>query len=143
MFSSYFDESCPPSRTRQPSLPVIGIVLLAVLSWMGAAKGNPLVSLDLASETESKLSVDGGQSRAIKVPFWGWNSDRQSPRISETTDVKDHVVYSRSIQIPAEAEGQVTKLVFGAVNYGADILLDGRLPPVSRIRQSESHLFQE
>ena len=113
--------------TKQRFLPVLWLVLLAVLSWMGGARGNPLVSQDLASETEWQLSVDGEPSRAIKVPFGGWNSDRQSPRISETTDVKDHVVYSRSIQIPAEAAGQVTKLVFGAVNYGADILLDGKL----------------
>jgi beta-galactosidase/beta-glucuronidase len=99
-----------------------------LLALAVAANAQPLKEVDLASETVWTLSIDGKpETHPIKVPFGGWNSNRQSPQISEVTDVMDHVVYSRTIQIPEEAKGQVTKLVFGCVNYGAEVFLDGKL----------------
>ncbi len=100
------------------------------------AAGNPWASyhfapdalqeIDLASDTAWKLSIDGGAERSIKVPAGGWNSDRQEPPIPTMTGVKDHVVYMRQIQIPAEAAGKVVKVLFGGCNYGAEVFVGDR-----------------
>ena len=68
-------------------------------------------------------SIDGGAPRPIKVTAGGWNSDQQSPQIP-SADVKDCAIYERSITIPAEAKGQVVKILFGGCNYGAEVFLD-------------------
>ena len=85
------------------------------------------VEVDLASDTVWTLSVDGGAARAIKVPGGGWNSDLQSPRIDTMEGVKDHVIYQRTIDVPRLIDGQVTKILFGAVNYGAEVYIDDKL----------------
>jgi len=42
-------------------------------------KTNPVLLLDLASDTEWTLSIDDGELRPIKVPGGGYNSDMQDP----------------------------------------------------------------
>lgn len=84
-----------------------------------------LREIDLASDTAWTLSVDGRPARAIKVTAGGWNSDRQVPPIPSDA-AKDHVVYQRQIEIPAEAQGNAVKLLFGACNYGAEVWLDDK-----------------
>ena len=82
--------------------------------------------IDLASDTQWRLSIDGGPQRPIKVPAGGWNSDQQDPSIPTMTGVKDNVVYTRPLQIPSEAAGQTVKILFGAANYGAEVFIDDR-----------------
>lgn len=83
-----------------------------------------IAEIDLASDIDWTLSVDGGAPRPIKVTAGGWNSDQQSPPIP-SADVKDCATYERAITIPAEAEGRVVKVLFGGCNYGAEVFLDG------------------
>jgi hypothetical protein len=90
------------------------------------AEHGALAQIDLASDTAWTLSADGGPARPIKVPRGGWNSDWQEPRIDTMTGVKDYVVYERKILVPRIADGQITKISFGAVNYGADVLVNGK-----------------
>ena len=85
-----------------------------------------LAEIDLASDTAWTLSADGGPARPIKVPRGGWNSDWQEPRIDTMTGVKDYALYERKILVPKIADGQVTKISFGAVNYGADVLVNDK-----------------
>ena len=82
-----------------------------------------LKEMDLASATDWTLSVDGGAPRPIKVTAGGWNSDQQEPQIP-SAEVKDYATYERMITIPAEAKGQVVKILFGGCNYGAEVYLD-------------------
>ena len=82
-----------------------------------------LQEMDLASDTDWTLSVDDGAPRSIKVTAGGWNSDQQDPQISSAA-VKDCAVYERAITIPAEAKGQVVKILFGGCNHGAEVYLD-------------------
>ena len=84
-----------------------------------------LREIDLASDTDWTLSVDGATPRPIKVTAGGWNSDQQEPQIP-SADVKDYATYERQITIPAEAKDQVVKILFGGCNYGAEVFLDGR-----------------
>ena len=110
---------------------IIAALLLAPPSALFAAepipveKSLPQSALDLASDTAWTLSVDGGTPRPIKVPGGGWNSDRQEPQIP-IKSVKDFVLYERKVEIPASAAGQAVLLECDAVNYGAEILLDGK-----------------
>ncbi|MEI8235223.1 MAG: sugar-binding domain-containing protein [Verrucomicrobiota bacterium] len=108
-------------------------VLLCAGYASGAAEPNPwaayryapdaLRELDFASDKDWTLSVDGGAPRPIKVTAGGWNSDQQEPQIP-SADVKDYAIYERQITIPAEAKGQVVKILFGGCNYGAEVYLD-------------------
>ena len=84
-----------------------------------------LREIDLASDTEWTLSIDGATPRPIKVTAGGWNSDQQEPQIP-SADVKDYATYERQITIPAEAKDQVVKILFGGCNYGAEVFLDER-----------------
>ncbi|MEI6350133.1 MAG: hypothetical protein WCP06_03390 [Verrucomicrobiota bacterium] len=71
----------------------IKLIVIAVLCavYAGAAENNPWASyryapdalkeIDLASDTDWTLSVDGGAPRPIKVTAGGWNSDQQQPQI--------------------------------------------------------------
>ena len=92
-----------------------------------AAVASPMEEIDLASDTAWSLRIDGGEPRPIKVPGGGWNSDFQSPRIPTMEGVNDHVVYQREIDVPRVMDGQITKILFGAVNYGAEVYIDGKL----------------
>ncbi|MEI8235224.1 MAG: sugar-binding domain-containing protein [Verrucomicrobiota bacterium] len=108
-------------------------VLLCAGYASGAAEPNPwaayryapdaLREIDLASDKDWTLSVDGGAPRPIKVTAGGWNSDQQEPQIP-SADVKDYAVYERQIAIPSEAKDQVVKILFGGCNYGAEVYLD-------------------
>lgn len=105
------------------------LALLAQMAWgVGGEQPLPgaLAVIDLASDTAWTLSADGGPARPIKVPRGGWNSDWQKPRIDTMTGVKDYVVYERKILVPKIAEGQVTKISFGAVNYGAEVFVNDK-----------------
>jgi len=96
------------------------------LPWSGYRfAADAAKEIDLASDKDWTLSVDDGVPRPIKVTAGGWNSDQQSPPIA-SADVKDHVVYERMIVVPAEAQGQVVKVLFGGCNYGAEVFLDGK-----------------
>ena len=94
-------------------------------SWSGYRFAPNAQQIDLASNTAWTLSLDDGPARPIKVTAGGWNSDRQEPPIASDA-VKDHVVYERPLEIPAEAKGNVVKLLFGGCNYGAEVFLDDR-----------------
>ncbi len=117
------------TRLRIAEFPTIG-------DREAVAAGNPWAGyrfapdacqeIDLASDTAWKLSIDEGTERPIKVPAGGWNSDQQEPPVATMTAVKDHVVYTRQIQIPAEAADKVVKLLLGGCNYGAEVFLGDR-----------------
>jgi len=122
---------------RWPTRSITTLILAGVLPSLGMRGAVPetnswlsyryapdaLKEVDLASNTDWTLSVDGGRPRPIKVTAGGWNSDQQSPQIP-SAEVKDYVVYERSITIPAEAKDQVVKLLFGGCNYGAEVYLN-------------------
>ncbi|KKK81494.1 hypothetical protein LCGC14_2812870, partial [marine sediment metagenome] len=102
--------------------------LLLCISGMlvGQAVADTLKEIDLASDTAWTLSIDGNsQTRPIKVPGGGWNSDQQQPPIPSAS-VKDHVVYERELVVPAAARDNVVKIEFGGCNYGAEVFLDDR-----------------
>lgn len=82
--------------------------------------------INLASDTDWKLSLDGGTARPVKVPGGGWNSDHQSPPIQVMREVKDFVRYERKIAIPSSARNQSIQLRFGSVAYGCEVFLDGK-----------------
>jgi len=110
---------------------IVSLVLCA--AYAGSAENNPwaayryapdaLREIDLASDKDWTLSVDGGAPRSIKVTAGGWNSDQQQPQIPSAA-VKDCATYERQITIPAEAKGQVVKILFGGCNHGAEVYLD-------------------
>jgi hypothetical protein len=98
-----------------------------------AQSKDPLKIIDLASDTDWTLSIDGGNPRAVRVPGGGYNSDKQDQPWIEMSvekgerDVKNYVTYERLITIPKVQKGQVTLVEFGAVNHGAEVyLVDGR-----------------
>jgi hypothetical protein len=87
-------------------------------------KSIELQTIDLASDTAWTISLDGKPSRPIKVPGGGWNSDQQSPRIDRGIDVQQYVVYVRQITLPNFNNGDDIKIMFGAVNFGAEIYIN-------------------
>ena len=106
----------------------LGVLGFVVLVGTGPVRADAIARVDLASDTAWSLSIDDDPTpRPIRVPGGGWNSDLQEPRIDRLTGVDDHVVYRRRIEIPAARPDQVTRLRFGAVNYGAEVYLDGKL----------------
>ena len=123
---------------------IVMIVMRIAVAAQASLSHGMLAEIDLASDgagsttgTGWTLSADGGPARPIKVPGGGWNSDWQDPRIDTMSGVKDYVVYERKITVPQIAADQVTKISFGAVNYGAEVLINdkpvgthaGPLPP--------------
>ncbi|MEI8235522.1 MAG: hypothetical protein WCH57_12690, partial [Verrucomicrobiota bacterium] len=66
------------------------VCILLCAGYAGAAENNPwavyryapdaLREMDLASDKDWTLSVDGGSARPIKVTAGGWNSDQQEPQ---------------------------------------------------------------
>ena len=99
---------------------------LVVLCFGYSVWAQPLKVIDLASDSAWTLSIDGAEPRPIKVPGGGWNSDFQSPQIPTMEGVNDHVIYEREIVVPKVIDGQVTKIMFGAVNYGAEVYIDDK-----------------
>lgn len=127
------------STTRSSWWGFVGGIMVSAMSCVsaGAQQGvspwsdyrfapDALREIDLASDTAWTLSIDGGTERPIKVPAGGWNSERQEPRIDTWSGVQDHVVYRRQLAIPADAAGKCVKLLLGSVNFGAEILIDGK-----------------
>jgi len=115
-------------KTTQPRTSILAILLAIVLLAPLAAQADPLKEVDLASDTDWTLSIDGGAKRPIKVPAGGYASELQNP-IIVTDDVKDYATYERKITIPNVSPTQVTRLEFGAVNYAFDLFLDGMQVP--------------
>jgi hypothetical protein len=110
------------------------MVMLISVAAEAALTHGALAEIDLASGGAGgatgkgwTLSADGGTARPIKVPGGGWNSDWQEPRIDTMTGVVDYVVYERKILVPEIVADQVTKISFGAVNYGADVFANDKL----------------
>jgi len=110
------------------------IVMLIPVAAEAALSYGALAEIDLASDgagdatgTAWTLSADGGTAQPIRVPGGGWNSDWQEPRIDTMTGLVDYAVYERKTLIPKIVTCQVTKISFGAVNYGADLLVNDKL----------------
>lgn len=105
----------------------LGIGLTVAVLLLSVARARTCAAapteIDLASDTAWTARLDDGPPRAIVVPGGGWNSDVQRPPIQVLQGVRDFVLYERPLTIPAEAAGQVIKLRFGAVNYGAEVFL--------------------
>lgn len=103
------------------------LVIMGICIENLVLKANPLSEVDLASDTAWTLSIDGGTPRAVKVPGGGWNSNIQNPVIDRWYGVNEYVIYQRNITIPNHNPSQVTKVLFGAVNFGAEIYLNDTL----------------
>ena len=87
---------------------------------------SPLTTVDLSGTWDFKPA--GAPATTIKVPGGGWY--KQGFKNVAEAD------YSRTITIPDAGQPQVTKLKFGAVNYQADLFIDGKL--VGRSTQSHT-----
>jgi hypothetical protein len=112
------------TRLRVAEFPVLASEKATENPWAGYRFAPDAVQeLDLASDTEWSISLDGSPPRPIRVTAGGWNSDQQQPPIASDA-VRDHAIYQREIKIPAEAEKQVVKLLAGGCNYGAEVWLD-------------------
>lgn len=92
-------------------------VLLVILTLITHGYGDPVQTVDL-SGTWTFTPV-GGSSTTIQVPGGGWCKQG-------FTSISD-ADYSRSITIPSIGQPQVTMLKFGAVNYEADVYINGIL----------------
>ena len=94
-----------------------------------------LREIGLESDSAWTLDIGTGPPRPIKVPGGGWNSNLQHPMLlpanmhgdNQPDVLRDYVVYERKIQIPRVVDNQVTKIIFGAVNFGADVFIDNKL----------------
>jgi len=117
------------SAVRIMCMRTCGLAALVCAGLIGTVdvRADTITELDLASDTAWTLLIDGDAPRPVKVPGGGWNSDLQSPRIDRLTGVDDYVVYRRKLEIPDLRSDQVTRLLFGAVNYGAEVRLNGKL----------------
>ena len=56
----------------------------------------------------------------------GWNSDQQSPRIPSAA-VQDCRSTNAPLRFPRKPGIAWSKSLFGGCNYGAEVLLDGRM----------------
>ena len=113
----------PKIENQRLSLILITVVLIPLL-----LSCTPKVNetIDLASATAWELSIDDGPWRSIKVPAGGYNSDLQDQPLIDQEDVKDHVIYRRSITIPEFEKEDVIKINFGGVNHGCDVFLNNQ-----------------
>lgn len=100
-------------------LPFSGLSQIMPLTLQGAKQ-----EINLGSDTAWTISLDGGEKRQIIVPGGGWNSDIQEPKIHTMSDVNNYVLYERMIKVPAALSGNIIKIQFGAVNYGAEVYID-------------------
>lgn len=104
--------------------------ILLFLSFLGVLVHAPAICqertvIDLASESDWTMQIDGtGEWFNVKVPYGGWNSDRQYKLLDENMDVKDYVTYKREVKAPSGIDKSIVKLCFGAVNFGAEVYVD-------------------
>jgi len=108
----------------------IGLILMILVILCEPCCNNrkaiPVTKVNLASDKEWLLSINGGKSwKGVIVPGGGCNSDMQPNRVSEIEIDTNTMIYRRSITIPKVLPGQVSKIMFGAVNFGADIYIGG------------------
>jgi hypothetical protein len=98
------------------------------LAYCSQFRGQDVKYVNLSSDKDWTMQIDGvGRWIKVKVPYGGWNSDKQYTMLDENKDVKDYVIYKRKIVAPINIEGKVVKLHFGAVNFGAEIYVDNVL----------------
>ena len=71
---------------------------------------------------EANLKGDPRGSSRVNPEMTKYNQNQPDRPVV----VMDHVIYQRDICIPAEWAGRAIQLEFGAVNFGAEILLDGK-----------------
>lgn len=93
--------------------PCAFLFLLTSLS----GRANPVQTVDLSGTWD--FEPDDSPPTKIEVPGGGWY--KQGFKGTKEAD------YSRTITIPSIGQPQVTKLKFGAVNYQADLYVDGKL----------------
>lgn len=98
---------------RFAPLPVIAAVLASVAPC--PLDANPVQTTDLSGTWG--FDPDNGPATTITVPGGGWYKQGFT-----TTNEAD---YSKTITIPDLGQPQVTKLKFGAVNYQAELFVDG------------------
>lgn len=91
------------------------LILLFCLCMAPSAGANPVQTVDLAGTWD--FDPDNGPATNIQVPGGGWY--KQGFTSTKEAD------YSKTIAIPSIGQPQVTKLKFGAVNYQADLFIDG------------------
>lgn len=93
------------------------LLVLMCLSWTCKGNANPVQTVDLSGTWN--FTPLSGTTTTIQVPGGGWYKQGFTS-ISEAD-------YSTSISIPSIGQPQVTKLEFGAVNYQADLYVNGTL----------------
>ncbi len=108
------------------------LFISVIFTFQGLSQMMPITlngveqEINLGSDSEWTISLDGGEKRPVIVPGGGWNSDLQTPLIHTMSDVTDHVIYERMIEIPLNLRNRIIKIQFGAVNYGAEVYIDGK-----------------
>jgi hypothetical protein len=89
-------------------------------------KANQVRIIHLGSDTAWSLSINNGISwKPVIVPGGGCNSDLQTNLVREIEIDTNDMIYRRSITIPNIQTGQVSKIMFGAVNFGAEVFIGG------------------
>jgi hypothetical protein len=89
----------------------------ALLASTLQTQASPLQTVDLSGTWN--FTPSGGSATTIQVPGGGWYKQGFTS-ISEAD-------YQRTITVPDSGQPQVTRLEFGAVNYQADLYIDGTL----------------
>jgi hypothetical protein len=116
------------STSQQAAALLRAAILCGAAVSLGAAT---LLEQDLASDTAWTISVADGPFRPIVVPGGSWTPDQKLPeglpRGRAWELLPDHVVYQRSVTIPAGGSDRVTKILFGGVNHGAEVYIDDKL----------------
>lgn len=94
----------------------------------------PLAVIDLGSAVDWTLSIDGGSPRSVIVPGGGYNSDEQTPPFLDSAQTILDATYCRAFSVPPPPDGGAvtTTIEFGAVNYGAEVYVDGTLAGAHR-----------
>ncbi|BCX49831.1 beta-galactosidase [Haloferula helveola] len=103
----------------------IAVAALLMVSCLDALRADPVQRVDLSGEWDFSYKGASAGERVdteIEVPGGGWY--KQGFRTSEAD-------YSRTIHVPDRGAPQVTILKFGAVNYQADLFVDGRFVATS------------
>src|SRR5579862_6181044 len=91
------------------------LLALVFFLWIPKGHADPVQTVDLSGSWS--FTPLGGSATTIQVPGGGWYKQGFT-NISEAD-------YSTSITVPSIGQPQVTKLVFGAVNYEADLYVNG------------------
>lgn len=119
---------------------ILLFITIATCGGLVPLWANSLLEQDLASATAWTISVADGPARPIVVPGGNWNPDQQQPQTGSAPgqqtgqpirrgfeQLPDHAVYQRSITIPNGDSDRVIKILFGAVNHGAEVYLNDKL----------------